>query len=529
MTTLRIFGTITAASAESRTLGGMAIRYGVPGRTSAGKLRVKPGALTWPDDLSRVKLTREHNRDESRGHLIVLSETTAGIRVVCKVADGADGDAALQEAADKTRDGFSYDVVDAQIVGDEIVAATVIAIGQVGIPAYEDTRIDQIAASQSNTPNTGGNMNADQIARLAALRAQESRSPEEESELSALEALEAAVGTQQAAAPAAPATSATASVAASIPAVATGLPTARSTTQVNEPNPLARFVTDVTAALATKNPAAISAALSDITHSDHTSMIEAPAWSGELWSGLQYEPIWTPLFNSGDLTNWTGKGWRFKTKPEIEDYAGDKAAIPSGGVETEDADYTAARMAVGHDIDRKFFDFPNEGFLTGLLEAVRESWAIKLDDKVRAYAIANAVAVPGLAAQPTLLKAAAKATRALKRRRVGRATFVAVNSDDFDTLLDFTNDDVPAFLKLFNIDPENFIDDEQIPAGTVIAGVKQAATVRTLPNSPIRVDAQNVANGGIDRGFFGYWAIEEHHTAGLAKVTYSAPVEEPQA
>jgi hypothetical protein len=128
---------------------------------------------------------------------------------------------------------------------------------------------------------------------------------------------------------------------------------------------------------------------------------------------------------------------------------------------------------------------------------------------------------PLIGAQDSLLKAVAVAVRSLKRRRVGNATWVFVNDDDYFTLFSITQLDVPAFLKLLGVEPENIRSSEDIPEGTVLAGVRQAATVRTLPGSPIRVEAQNLTQGGIDEAFFGYWAIEEHHKEGIAKATFT--------
>ena len=533
------------ASTTSRTLGGTLVRYNVPGRTSKGRLRVRPGALRFPDDLGAVKLTREHYRDESRGHLTGVVPIPDGLRITARASDGPEGDAALREAQDRTRDGLSFDVVDATIVGDEITDALVIAIGQVGIPAYDDGRIDTIAANL----NPGEPMNEQQRARLAELAAMNNRSTEEEQEYTQLSAAAVAEVTAPAASDDPPATpeggdavaasaARTTEVAASIPAVPAGVPTrdaVRTTPRAG--SAFADFVADFTAALRPGNPtrmADITAALADITHSAHSSVIEAPAWSGELWSGLVYEPQWADLFNTGDLTNWEGKGWRFTTKLEIQDYAGDKAEIPTDNITTESSEYEAARMAVGVDIDRKFFDFPNQGFVQSLFEQVRESWTMKLDAKIRAYALAQAVAArvderipfdgvsnPLIAAQDSLLKAVAVAVRSLKRRRVGKATFVYVNDDDYFTLFDVTNLDVPAYLSLLGVEPENIRSSEDVPEGTVLAGVRQAATVRTLPGSPIRVDAQNLSHAGIDEAFFGYWAIEEHHTQGIAKATFT--------
>ena len=174
-----VSGAITA-STLTRTLAGPVVQYGVIGRTSAGPLKVAPGALQWPTDLSRVKLTKEHARDESRGHLVnVVDDERPGgfLRIAARVSDGPDGDAALREAADHTRDGFSFDVVDAVIDGDTITSALVVAIGQVGIPAFDDMRIDTIAASRTTT-TTG--------------RHDKMLTPEELAELNTLAALDAA-------------------------------------------------------------------------------------------------------------------------------------------------------------------------------------------------------------------------------------------------------------------------------------------------------------------------------------------------
>lgn len=534
-------GVPIVASAQSRTLGGPVVRYGEYGRTSAGLLKVAPGALVFPDDLSRVKLTLEHNRDQSRGHLIAMEDDGELLRVTARVSDGELGDAALQEADDHTRDGFSFDVVDAVIDGDTITSALVIAIGQVGIPAFDNMRIDQIAAAAAPNTTTEGTrtMTPEQIARLAELRAMESLTPEQQSEMDALAALEACTGTAPDATASAEDEPAPTTATASVPAVPGGVPRRQrsATTTRQRGGALRQFTEAIAQAYApgADRHAVITAALADITSTGQTDTVSGPpAWSGELWSGLIHEPEFTPLLNSGELTNWKGEGWRWTTKPEMKDYAGDKTAIPSDPVGTEPSDYVAARMAVGHDIDRKFYDFPDSAFIESYVAACRESWSVKLDAKVRAYIGTSAVPVtgpdgadvgtdPDPVVMPTLLKAAARGARAVKRNTNGaKASFVVASDNDFDTLMDVTNDTLPVFLDLFGIDPRSFTSSPDVADGTVIVGTKQAATVRTLPGSPIRADAQHIANGGIDTAFFGYWAIEEHHTSGIVSVQFAA-------
>jgi hypothetical protein len=548
-------GERVTANVATRTISGIGVRYNVPGRTSRGPLRVvNPSDLTYPSELSRVILTREHDRADSRGVLASLDHTPEGTRVAFRVADGPTGDDALREALDGTRAGLSYDVVDAVIDGDRLVSGNVIAFGQCAIPAYDDARIDSVAAAAATTEGTTIMLSPEQAARLLELQGRidggETLSADEQAEYDALNALNQVYNSGST--DAAPDSGATASaaghgvtiniggqpaqptveVAASTPAVPGGVPRPPATTAPVPGAMFAAFAQRLATALAPSNPtryADVTAALADITHSAHTSNVEQPAWSGELWSGLLYEPQWTDLFTEGGLTSWSGDGWRFTNRLEIADYAGDKAAIPTDNITTESSSYSAARMAVGVDIDRKFFDFPTPGFVESLFAQVRESWAMKLDGKVRAYTLANAVAaavdetagVPvAIGANASLLKAAAIAVRALKRRKVGKATWVYVNDDDLFTLLDIAEKDVPVFLDLYGIDPRNFRSDELVPQGTVLAGVKPAATVRTLPGSPIRVEAQNLANGGVDEAFFGYWAIEEHHTRGIAKASF---------
>jgi hypothetical protein len=622
---VRLFTPGVTASVASRTLAGPVVRYGVPGRTSRGMLRVRPGALYVLGDLSGVKLTKEHLRGESRGHAAAIDFLPDGIRAAMRVSDGPEGDAALREAQDHTRDGFSFDVIDEVIEGDEIVSGRIIAIGQVGIPAYDDMRIDTIAASMHT--NEGASMTPEQRARLAELLANQNRTPDEEAEFQQLAglAIQEATAVQAAVepdapveptAPAAPAAAAPqapavqpaaptpvpaaqpAGVAASVPAIPGGQPMnqVRPGVQVRDRsgNAFQTMIRGLADAFALKRRGGdpmpgITAALNDVISTGITTDIEPLAWSGELFSGVDYQPLFSDLLQPGELTNWKGEGWRFTATPDMADYAGDKAAIPSGTVGTEESLWEAARAAVGVDIDRKFFDFPNESFLTGLFQAMAQSWLMVLDTKSRLFMSAeavkatkqvavsttnadatvtaaagtfsasdvgasisgtgipvgatiitftnsgsveisaNATATGAITATmdvqaPTVLKAAARASMSLNKRSgqskapsATGADWIVLNEEDHFTLLDVTAQSVPEFLKLYGIAPENLRSSPDVPQGEVWAGVRRAATLRTEGRSPIAVDALNLANGGVDKAFFGYWAIEQHHLRGIQK------------
>lgn len=569
-----------------RTLTGTVYRYGEVGQTSAGPLQVDSAFPAPPVGLA---VTLEHDRNVIRGHIAMVDNSSERLRVAVRVVDGELGDQALTEAVSRERAAFSLDIEDAQVVDGVIVSGRWEAVGQVAQPAFNSARIDQIAASRHTESHT---MTDEQRARLSELAALNSRSQEQETEYADLTALAVAEAIAPDEAPAEEAPSAEpAAVAASssIPSVPAGVPAPSRPAATTRPrtSPLRQMVEQLAAGINSRSVAQISAALADVIHTDHTGDIEPIAWSGELWSGLEYQRRWSDLLAQDTLTNWQGRGWRFLNTPEMQDYAGDKAAIPTGTVTTEDSTYTALRMAVGVDVDRKFYDFGTDAaFLTGLFQKIRESWEIKLDEKSRDFILAQAVAgtrsvsvtktsgdatltapagtfrpadagatitgtgIPASttilsvtndgevemsanatsngtitatvgAQEGTVLKAAARARLVMDNLRVGSPDWVVLNSEDMFSLLDVNSDQVPNYLNLWGIDPSNFRSSPDVPAGTLLAGTRQAAKLRTLPGSPIRVDAQNIANGGIDTAFFGYYAFEEQHTSGIVSVKFN--------
>lgn len=544
---------------ERRTLAGTVVRYGETGLTSAGPLRVAPGALVFPADLTQVTLTREHDRGAVRGRLALVDDSPERLYVATRVADGPEGDEALAEAdraravaeGRPVRAAFSFDIEDAEVRDGVIVAGRVVAIGQVSDPAFNSARIDHIAASRGATTTTGRNtmrLTPEQRRRLAELTAITDRTPEQETELGELTALAVAEaaeapadqggdGADQGAQggdqgqPAPQAVAASAAVPAGIPAPQ------RAAARTRAVSPLTQFVRDITAEINRQGRSVsslnqvITAALTNVTQTGIANTTQQD-WAGELWSGLLYEPVFTPLVSNGPLVNFKGKGWRWTTKPTMADYPGDKAPIPSAALATEDAEFTASRQAVGHDFDRSIFDFPSpehEAYVRSYLEAVRESWEVQLDAKTEAKLIALGTANtldtdPGVAGvQPfpagtSVLRAVAWLLRRVQRARFGRPTFVLLSDEDFDALFDVTEQQLSAFMDLFGVKPENFTASEALAAGDVVAGVRSATTLKTVPGSPIRVEAQHIADGGIDLAAFGYYRFDDHAPKGVARV-----------
>lgn len=269
----------------------------------------------------------------------------------------------------------------------------------------------------------------------------------------------------------------------------------------------------------------LEAALADITNTANI-WVAGTAYDGQLWDGLEYTRRFIPLVTTQPLTSYKGTGWRWVTKPEVADYAGDKAAVPSNVPETEATAWTAARLAGAHDIDRKFYDFGDTEFIAAYYAALTESYAKKSDDKVRAFLLAMAAANAAVAGATNIWGAAIRAANAVMDATDGvQPDYFLVAQADMIALADgTTTETMPSsdLLEVFGVTADKFLITPGVAAGTVIGGIKQAARFRELGSSPIRVETINITNGGIDGGVFGYYSTEAVHDGGVQRATFVA-------
>jgi hypothetical protein len=237
-----------------------------------------------------------------------------------------------------------------------------------------------------------------------------------------------------------------------------------------------------------------------------------------------------------ELTSMTGKSWQWVTGPKVVAWAGNKAPIDSNQVEAEEVPWTARRAAAGWDIGRELRDFATPDFWTEFYSEQTESYRELTDGWAAAELIsyARSVAVDGnvpdsyldvdrtIDVGPTqVLKAAALGTAIMEdtpRVRQG-PDWIAVNTVDWLTLTDLTSLDLPAFLSLLKVDPNKFMRTSEVPQGQVIMGATMATTFRELGNgAPIRVEALDVARGGIDSAVYGYVAYSHDRPGGVISV-----------
>lgn len=462
------------ADAEKRQITGLVVPYGKPGRTSAGMITARKGGIRLPGDVTRVKLMNKHRPDggEAVGHMLSVEDREDGIYATFQFGSGPLADAALTAAKEKTRDALSVELSEHVIQGGQLTASMLDAVALVDVPAFREAHVHTIASQQPG-PVPSSLLVTPPAANLGTL--------------SFADAARALFGY-----------------------------------------------------LSGDSSPEITAALADITTSTWQSQ---EGWLGELWSGLPFKRKFVPLLNSSrPLASLRMRGWRWTIRPQVGDWAGNKTEIPTNAVATEEVPYSANRLAGGHDIAREFYDFNDVEMITSYLMLMRDSYARKTDGKAITHIINEArPAYQADGTTPTtaadLIHAAAAAIEAVNSGDLGdqatlgddaglgdgAATFVVCNSADRMTLLDYTAQNVPAYIReMLDIDPLNFVGSAAVPAGTVIAGTRAANEFRELPGSPLRVNTVELARGGRDEALFGYWAAFNTDVRSIRSVTIAA-------
>ena len=493
MKTVQFEGIVLTADLDARTVTGRILPYGEPGRTSLGLVTASKGAIQLPADLSKIRLNLEHDRKRPIGRLVNVDDQDDGLVGTFSIANTRDGDDYLVEVADGLRPGLSVETENTVIKNGQLVAGQLSWVGGVTVPAFPS-------------------------ALLTAADTDPESEPEPESEPSEIPPpIESP--TQEGETPVNTTTTTPTTDAAQAPA--TGLFASTPPTPASD---LASLVAAMTGAQSSRT---MLAALADIIPANILGT-EQPQAVGELWDGKGFERKIVPLFNHADLTSFKVRGWKWETKPEVAEYAGNKAAIPSNAVATVEKDVDVTRIAGGHDIDRKFVDFKDDEFLTAYFRAMTESYARVSDTMVLADIIGAATAVTrgtvpaGVSAGMTSI---VDGTLAVLNATDTMPTFAVVATDLWREIALTRYDDTLAYLSAaLNLEEGTvgafkIVPSSALTAGSVLVGNRSAATVHELAGSPIRVEAQNIAQGGVDYGLFGYIAVNVHDAAGLALVT----------
>jgi len=264
-----------------------------------------------------------------------------------------------------------------------------------------------------------------------------------------------------------------------------------------------------------------------------TTGLQQPQWIGEVWAGNDYAQKYVPLFEHADLNSLKFIGYQWDVKPTGGDWAGNKTEVKSGPVKFKAVEASASRYAMAHDIARELQDlrvFGDTSFFDAYFKAGAEDYARWVDGKVIAAAKTNAVTLKadnpaGLAIGPAMSALVDGAAAIIAANAT--PTFAVVELSYWKQIAKTPSKDVLGYLNAQlgltsesgQLDSFSLIPSTDLAAGNVLVGAQKALTVRELPGAPIRVDALDVARGGIDHGLFGYAGVQVNKPDALQLVT----------
>lgn len=471
---------IAHASATERKISGCILPFGDAGNTTAGELVfANADAITVPSDISRVKLLDGHAAPDGTctpvGVMTSCEARKEGLFAEFTIGSGPAGDKVLASAREHIVDSFSIEAkgIIREGGGRNVRRSVLTGVAMVPFPAFSNARVQRVTAQDASQKEE---KKEDTTAQAGTMRGLVTPTGGAKTESRVKAALSDAI----------------------------------------------QILAD--AAVGRRTRDSVYAELVDITQTGMLDGIQ-PEWVGELWNGVPYTREIVNLLTSAELKGPKAVGYRWKTKPTMAKWEGDKKPIHSSKAEVEQVTVDATYWAGGNDIDRRFWDFGQTELLAAYWAAMAESYAIETDKDTGAWLVTEAAKQPAITA-PDALRAATRGALQIRKNVRCPASFVLVSIDDIESLMTFTRLDMPEYMNLTPVsDPSTWTASEFVEKGTMIVGCKQAATFYELGGgAPIRVEAENIAKGGRDIAGFGYTARILNRPDGLVKVSIQKPV-----
>lgn len=500
---LLINAELTNVDPAHRTITGRIVPWNSLGYTSAGPTRFRSFSLEVPDDPARVKLLIQHDGSPMAvGVGVAFSYDSAGVIGLFHLPPGDEGDRALAAAADRRRDGLSVGVVvheaDFNPAGElEVIEAQLLEVSLVTIPAFSEALVSRVAASHQTKGDpmspraTSTEPPAEPTAPPAPPAEPATEPPDTDPIDTPLEGLR---------------------VEAQAPAVIPARP--------GNPRSGGRGLSLRAAATiafehirAGRPPHMLSAALQDLIPADDVGEgLLRPQFIDEVWNASRSARPVIDSIRRARLESLTIVGWRYQPEMTVAPYAGAKAAIPSTKVATVVVTGTATRFAGGLDIDRVYIDLGSPGLVEDLFGQATDSYRTQTEDWVVTALLAAAADLTADSLTAFLIEAGTEL------QTIGASLdWVTVASDVWATFAGLGSAEVPWWLDngdgsvnvgspggtagkvAFSVNPD-------LAAGVMLAGDSRAATFYEV-NPPIRVRAENIPNGGVDIGVFGYCGL----------------------
>lgn len=544
-------GTLTF-SEDERTATGLLVPFGVKARSNLGAFEVSSGVFTIPADLKGMSLNVEHAREDVVGAFSKVWEQPEGIMGTFAFADTDEGRAAFEEAKTGKRKNLSAEVAKVTIRDGKATGGRLFAAALVERPAFAGATL--LAAE-----DTDAALEPDDVADPAHLTVEVEAlpfpeditvtTPEGDTVTYTPEADPAEENTEGGSTVTATATK-PGQAPATIPSTLLG----SAPHGARDGRPAEVDLGSIFAAMQSLRDGGgdraaaetLLAALSDIKAEAAGGLTTAnsgvlqPAWVGRLWQGRRYQRKYLDLASHfyGGIQLGGRKGFKLdQGSALVTAWAGNKADIGSGTGTTSTVSSTRRAYGWAADIAREWFDLEGGAeVIQALLEGVVDSYA-KLTDEdalkdIFTAASRTAAALDRLVA-PAALPAGTPANsqyypayvmliQAIEAISDANDTpgFAVVNPVAWQQLLYTPKELLPEFVSLSltagtgeaNLDgkvkvvkaPQSFFTGTTPANPQVLAGARNAIEFREQGQTPIQLDALDIAKGGIDKAVIGY-------------------------
>ena len=538
------------ANTEDRVVTGLLLPYGEIGKTNLGRFAVEPSSIIIPADPDVVTLNVQHDHEEPVGRAVELTDTAAGIVGTFRIANTPEGDTVLAEIAEGTRSKLSAEVKNVVIRAGKAVGGVLFGAAVVEQGAFPSAAL--LAELAKDTPEEGDNvpeetLKAEILDIVEDVEGENIKievTPEEVPDMVLVTTTDPETGEvtqttfveetqteeEEEVNPMGAATAPETLQAAKSAPVNESLQTVVSKLASAAKSGSRSLFAEIAQRDDAKAVTSLFAALEDIGYDSVGSVginTHQPQWLGELWTGRTYERKFVPLISQAAMTALTMNAWRWTTKPAVDVWTGNKTEVPSNTPVTESFEATGVRYAGAHDWAREFRDFGRTDVIESALRAMTESYAKATDLATVNALIDGATEVEaGTATSQVAWNRIMDGVEAIID--VAVPTFAIIATDLYRELLLTTDNNALAYLSAsLGIESGSgagfaIVPSDQLDAGNVLVGAREAATSFELPGVPIRVEAENVSLGGFDMGIFGYHVSAVTNASALALVAPGA-------
>tara|TARA_R110000751_G_scaffold218440_1_gene321379 strand:- start:4539 stop:6206 length:1668 start_codon:yes stop_codon:yes gene_type:complete len=555
MTTTYIEAGNLTASLADRIVTGLLLPFGEVGRTNIGKFAIDgPGIIDIPNDVTVLQANLEHDQMEPVARILTATETPSGIVATFKVGENPEGDALLAEIEEGKVTGklkaLSAEVKNVVIKAGKAVSGVLTGAAFVNTGAFPGARVmaadtvddetiaevDQAIEEVDTTTDAGvietiqdeyTDENGDIWTRIITRTKVVDGDVVTIDEHVELTPMAAETQPEQ--------TTEEPPVDAPLNARVPETLKASATTVERKAEASVSEVFNMISQARQTGDRRLMAALEDVAISGSGAVGTAtvvPQYVGELWNGRRFTRKVIPNLASAPLTSTTVTGWRFTTQPAVAAWAGNKADVPSNAPVAESYSVALQRFAGAWDIAREFVDFNQTDVLEAMMGYAVDSYAKQSDNYVLTQALTAVGAGTAVGTIPTgIAESLVKLVRGslnVITQADALPTFAIVATDVYEELALIQTNNALEFLSMsLNLeggDMEGFkiVPHASLDAGDVLVGARDAITVMELAGSPIRVNALDIAKGGVDEAVFGYVAARIDSTDGLSRIINNA-------